>query len=91
MTNTTAYHVKIDRDSPLIDKEPDRIRAIAEILAEREWYGYLGGVLDEAGEPCIDDLSNLAICLGRTVSNAECELFTEMWNARIAFIQGTDQ
>lgn len=80
MPTKGAYHVKLDRDSPLVDKEPERIRAIAEILAEREWYR---AGADEADEPCVGDFSDLAVCLGRKVSNAECGLFTEMWNAHI--------
>ncbi len=92
MSDKGAYFVKPrEDDDHLVDKEPERIRAIAELLAERDWYACVAGIQDEVGEPCVGDFSNLAVCLGRRVSNAECDLFTEMWNAHIALYKGPDK
>ena len=79
--------IKLVEDSPLTDKEPERVRAVADLLAERDWYAYVANLQGEVEEPTVEDFSNFSICMGRKVSLAECDLFVEEWNACIEMLK----
>lgn len=78
-----AHNVKLDARPELEGTEPARIVEVAMLLAEREWYGYKAGILGDGGDPCLNDFSNFALCMGRKVSEEECDRFIKAWKAHI--------
>ena len=70
--------------------EGEHVQAVAKLLAERDWYAVAAGALDSADEPCLTDFGNFADCMGRRVSNEECDQFTKTWNARLEELRNLD-